>query len=124
MSSKQSGSYSIGGKPAGILHIGLSGKSLQENVAESQRSFLMIELLLFGSLLSRWVARRAAKSLERIMEEQRYIQDLRLDGKFELRFPIVEVDSLSPSLEAMRTSLRAFQSYILAEMVWDLILRV
>ena len=85
------------GEPVGILHIGFSKKPLQENVAESQRSLLVIELLLllFGLLLSGWVARRIAKPLERITEEQRRIQDLRLDGEFELKSPIVEVDSVS-----------------------------
>ena len=113
------------GEPVGILHIGFSKKPLQENVAESQRSLLIIELLLilFGLLLSGWVARRVAKPLERITEEQRRIQDLRLDGEFELKSPIVEVDSLSRSLGAMRTSLRAFQIYMPAELVRELILR-
>lgn len=113
------------GEPVGILHIGFSKKPLQENVAESQRSLLVIELLLllFGLLLSGWVARRVAKPLERITEEQRRIQDLRLDGEFELKSPIVEVDSLSRSLGAMRTSLRAFQIYMPAELVRELILR-
>ena len=113
------------GEPVGILYIGFSEKPLQENVAESQSSLLMIELLLllFGLLLSGWVARRVAKPLERITEEQRRIQDLRLDGEFELKSPIVEVDSLSRSLGAMRTSLRAFQIYMPAELVRELILR-
>ena len=83
----------------------------------------MIELLLllFGLLLSGWVARRVAKPLERITEEQRRIQDLYLDGEFELKSPIVEVESLSRSLEAMRTSLRAFQIYMPAELVRELV---
>jgi adenylate cyclase len=113
------------GEPVGILDIGFSEKPLQETVAESQSSLLMIELLLllFGLLLSGWVARRVAKPLKRITEEQRRIQDLRLDGEFELKSPIVEVESLSRSLEAMRTSLRVFQIYMPAELVRDLILR-
>jgi HAMP domain-containing protein len=113
------------GEPVGILDIGFSEKPLQETVAESQSSLLMIELLLllFGLLLSGWVARRVAKPLKRITEEQWRIQDLRLDGEFELKSPIVEVESLSRSLEAMRTSLRVFQIYMPAELVRDLILR-
>ena len=112
------------GEPVGILHIGFSKKPLQENVAESQRSLLVIELLLllFGLLLSGGL-RVVAKPLERITEEQRRIQDLRLDGDFELKSPIVEVDSLSRSLGAMRTSLRAFQIYMPSELVRELILR-
>ena len=113
------------GEPVGILDIGFSEKPLQETVAESQSSLLMIELLLllFGLLLSGWVARRVAKPLKRITEEQRRIQDLRLDGEFELKSPIVEVESLSRSLEVMRTSLRVFQIYMPAVLVRDLILR-
>ena len=113
------------GEPVGILDMGFSEKPLQETVAESQSSLLMIELLLllFGLLLSGWVARRVAKPLKRITEEQRRIQDLRLDGEFELKSPIVEVESLSRTLEAMRTSLRVFQIYMPAELVRDLILR-
>ncbi len=63
------------GEPVGILHIGFSKKPLQR-MLPSQRSLLVIELLLllFGLLLSGWVARRVAKPLERITEEQRRIQ--------------------------------------------------
>ena len=102
------------GEPLGVMYLGFSKSPLNEIINESRTSLLIIELalLIIGLSISFWVSGKVAKPLEIITQEQKLIQELKLDSEVEVKSSILEVESLSKSLSTMKSSLRNFQVYM------------
>ena len=90
---------------------------------EMQTGIVLISLcvLLFSIGIAWWLSNSISRPIERITEEQKRIEGMNLEGDFNIDSSIREVDALSHGMVAMRNSLKAFQSYIPAELVRQLI---
>ena len=90
---------------------------------EMQTGIVLISLcvLLFSIGIAWWLSNSISRPIERITEEQKRIEGMNLEGEFNIDSSIREVEALSHGMVAMRNSLKAFQSYIPAELVRQLI---
>ena len=90
---------------------------------EMQTGIVLISLcvLLFSIGIAWWLSNSISRPIERITEEQKRIEGMNLEGDFNIDSSIREVEALSHGMVAMRNSLKAFQSYIPAELVRQLI---
>lgn len=90
---------------------------------EMQTGIVLISLcvLLFSIGIAWWLSNSISRPIERITEEQKRIEGMNLEGDFNIDSSIKEVEALSHGMVAMRNSLKAFQSYIPAELVRQLI---
>ena len=90
---------------------------------EMQTGIVLISLcvLLVSIGIAWWLSNSISRPIERITEEQKRIEGMNLEGEFNIDSSIREVEALSHGMAAMRNSLKAFQSYIPAELVRQLI---
>ncbi|MGA0405872.1 MAG: adenylate/guanylate cyclase domain-containing protein [bacterium] len=90
---------------------------------EMQTGIVLISLcVLLASIgIAWWLSNSISRPIERITEEQKRIEGMNLEGEFNIDSSIREVEALSHGMVAMRNSLKAFQSYIPAELVRQLI---
>ena len=88
-----------------------------------QQFIILISLciLLLSIVAAWWLSNSISHPIERITEEQKKIEGMNLEGEFNIKSSIKEVEALSHGMAAMRNSLKAFQSYIPAELVRQLI---
>ena len=90
---------------------------------EMQTGIVLISLcvLLVSVGIAWWLSNSISRPIERITDEQKRIEGMNLEGEFKIHSSIKEVEALSRGMVAMRNSLQAFQSYIPAELVRQLI---
>ena len=90
---------------------------------QMQTGIILISLcvLLVSIFIAWWLSNSISRPIERITEEQKKIEGMNLEGEFNIESSIREVEALSRGMVAMRKSLKAFQSYIPAELVRQLI---
>ena len=91
--------------------------------SEIQKAIILISwfILSLSIGIAWWLSNNISKPIETITREQKKIGKLELDGEFKLDSAISEVHDLSQGMTAMRNSIKAFQSYIPAELVRQLI---
>ena len=91
--------------------------------SEIQKAIILISWLILSLSIgiAWWLSNNISKPIETITREQKKIGKLELDGEFKLDSAISEVHDLSQGMTAMRNSIKAFQSYIPAELVRQLI---
>jgi adenylate cyclase len=90
-----------------------------------QREIVLISLcvLLLSISIAWWLSNSISRPIERITSEQKKIEEMHLEGEFDIKSSIKEVEALTHGMVAMRNSLRVFKSYIPSELVRKLILR-
>jgi adenylate cyclase len=85
-------------------------------------SLLISLAILFVAILSaRALARSISRPIELLTEETKKIKDLQLNEKVDIQSPVREIQLMSEALSAMKTGLQAFEKYVPAGLVRQLI---
>jgi adenylate cyclase len=92
-------------------------------IKQTNQISLLISLivLLVAMISSVFISRSISRPVALLTAETKKIKDFQLDGYVEISSTIREVQHLSEAISAMRTGLRAFQKYVPAELVRQLI---
>ena len=83
--------------------------------------FISLGILIVAIVLAIFISRTISRPIVQLTEETRKIKDFKLDDAIDVQSPIREVQQLGQALESMRTGLAAFEKYVPAALVRQLI---
>lgn len=108
-----------GAGPDLVIGVVLSAAQLMRRIHVSNLITVLGAALgvLFGILISAFVANAVSKPLRRLDAETRRIAEFRLEAGEPVRSVVAEVDALGAAVEQMKAGLRSFERFVPADLV-------